>query len=153
MKGQNNFWLQNAFLTFSWRFLLSYKLEQLEFRLQFLRGDLETCRKSWKRYLILALLFFFIVKQITPCCLLQHGCHPVNLQCRFCILISNFQNTWKLFFMFTMDKIIPVSIALSVPSNETSSCFSTIIMLSSVFTSCSIARFHELETTETWFYM
>ena len=55
--------------------------------------------------------------------------------------------------MSTMDKIIPVSIALSVPSNETSSCFSTIIMLSSVFTSCSIARSHELETTETRFYM
>ena len=53
--------------------------------------------------------------------------------------------------MFKMDKIIPVSIALSVPSNETSSCFSTIIMLSSVFTSRSIARFHESETTETRF--
>ena len=34
MKGQNNFWLQNAFLTCSWRFLRSNKLEQLEFKLE-----------------------------------------------------------------------------------------------------------------------
>ena len=25
MKGQNNFWLQNAFQTYSWRFLISNK--------------------------------------------------------------------------------------------------------------------------------
>ena len=31
VKGQNNFWLQNAFLTCSERFLISNKLEQLEF--------------------------------------------------------------------------------------------------------------------------
>ena len=30
MKGQNNFWKQNAFLTYSWRFLITIKLEQLE---------------------------------------------------------------------------------------------------------------------------
>ena len=34
VKGQNNFWLQNAFLTCSWRFLISNKLEQLEFKLE-----------------------------------------------------------------------------------------------------------------------
>ena len=33
-EGQNNFWWQNAFLTFSWRFLISNELEQLEFRLE-----------------------------------------------------------------------------------------------------------------------
>ena len=32
VKGQNNFWLQNAFLTCSCRFLISNKLEQLEFK-------------------------------------------------------------------------------------------------------------------------
>ena len=34
MKGQNNFWKQNAFLTCSRRFLTSNKLEQLEFKLE-----------------------------------------------------------------------------------------------------------------------
>ena len=29
VKGQNNFWQQNAFLTCSWRFLIANKLEQL----------------------------------------------------------------------------------------------------------------------------
>ena len=29
VKGQNNFWKQNAFLTCSWKFLRSNKLEQL----------------------------------------------------------------------------------------------------------------------------
>ena len=32
VKGQNNFWKQNAFLTCSWRFLRFIKLEQLEFK-------------------------------------------------------------------------------------------------------------------------
>ena len=32
VKGQNNFWQQNAFC--SWRFLISIKLEQLEFKLE-----------------------------------------------------------------------------------------------------------------------
>ena len=31
--GQNNFWQQNAFLTFSWKFIISNKLEKLEFNL------------------------------------------------------------------------------------------------------------------------
>ena len=34
MKGQNNFWLQNAFLTCSWRFVRYDELEQLEFKLE-----------------------------------------------------------------------------------------------------------------------
>ena len=34
VKGQNSFWKQNAFLTCSWRFLRSNKLEQLEFKLE-----------------------------------------------------------------------------------------------------------------------
>ena len=29
VKGQNNVWKQNAFLTCSWRFLMSHKLGQL----------------------------------------------------------------------------------------------------------------------------
>ena len=29
VKGQNNFWYQNAFLTCSWRFLRSQKIERL----------------------------------------------------------------------------------------------------------------------------
>jgi hypothetical protein len=32
VKGQNNFWQQNVFLTCSWRFLMYDKLEQLEFK-------------------------------------------------------------------------------------------------------------------------
>ena len=31
VKGQNNFWQKNAYLTCSYRFLISNKLEQLEF--------------------------------------------------------------------------------------------------------------------------
>ena len=30
VKGQNNFWQHNVFLTCSWRFLISNKLEELE---------------------------------------------------------------------------------------------------------------------------
>ena len=32
--GQNNFWLQNAFVTCSWRFLITNDLEHLEFKLE-----------------------------------------------------------------------------------------------------------------------
>ena len=38
VKVQNNFWLQNAFLTCSWMFLISNKLEQLEFKLEKIIG-------------------------------------------------------------------------------------------------------------------
>ena len=37
VKGQNNFWLQNAFFTCSWRFIISNK-EQLEFKLETITG-------------------------------------------------------------------------------------------------------------------
>ena len=33
LKGQKIFWYQNAFLTCSWGFLISNRLEQLEFKL------------------------------------------------------------------------------------------------------------------------
>ena len=33
-KGQNNVWYQNDFLICFWRFLISKKLEQLEFKLE-----------------------------------------------------------------------------------------------------------------------
>ena len=48
VKGQNNLWEQNAFQTCYWRLLLTYKLEQLEFKLEFLGEDLETFRKVRK---------------------------------------------------------------------------------------------------------
>ena len=38
MKGQNNFCQQNAFLTCSWWFFISDRLEQLEFKLEKLLG-------------------------------------------------------------------------------------------------------------------
>ena len=38
VKGQNNFWKLNAFLTCSWRFLILYKSDQLEFKLEILFG-------------------------------------------------------------------------------------------------------------------
>ena len=38
VKGQKNFWQQNAFLICSWRFLISNKLEQLEFKLETIIG-------------------------------------------------------------------------------------------------------------------
>ena len=34
LKGQNNFWEHNAFLTCSWRFLISDKLEQLLYKFE-----------------------------------------------------------------------------------------------------------------------
>ena len=46
VKGQNNFCKHNTFLTCSWRFLRSNKLEQLEFKLEKKCWDVETCRKS-----------------------------------------------------------------------------------------------------------
>ena len=46
VKGQNNFGNKIPFLTCSWRFLTSNKLEQLGFKLEKKYWDLETCRKS-----------------------------------------------------------------------------------------------------------
>ena len=45
VKCQNNFWQQNAFLTCSWRFLISDKLEQIRIHIGKNYWDLETCRK------------------------------------------------------------------------------------------------------------
>ena len=45
VKGQNNVWQQNVYLTCSWRFLLSNKLEQLELKLE-KKWDLKTCKRS-----------------------------------------------------------------------------------------------------------
>ena len=47
VKGQNNFWKQNAFVTCSWRFLKSNELEYI-IRIQIGKKywDLETCMKS-----------------------------------------------------------------------------------------------------------
>ena len=38
VKGQKNFWKNNAFFTCSWRFVISNKLEQLKFKLQKIIG-------------------------------------------------------------------------------------------------------------------
>ena len=39
VKGQDNFWKQNTFLTcLSWRFLISNELEKLEFKLEMIIG-------------------------------------------------------------------------------------------------------------------
>ena len=38
VKGQNNFWQQNVFITLSWRFLRSNKLENIEFKLEKIIG-------------------------------------------------------------------------------------------------------------------
>ena len=47
VKGPNNYWQHNAaFLTCSWRFLISNKLEQSKLKLEKNYWDLETCRKS-----------------------------------------------------------------------------------------------------------
>ena len=43
VQGQNKFWKQNAFLTCSWRFLITNKSE---FKLEKKYWDLVTCRKS-----------------------------------------------------------------------------------------------------------
>ena len=38
VKGQNNFWKQNAFLTCSWRFLSINELEQFKFKFEKIIG-------------------------------------------------------------------------------------------------------------------
>ena len=38
VKGQNHFLVTECFLTFSWRFLISNKLKQLQFKLEFFFG-------------------------------------------------------------------------------------------------------------------
>ena len=51
VKGQNNFWQQIAFLTFSWRFLTSYELEQLEFKLEKILGFRNMQEKLEKEFI------------------------------------------------------------------------------------------------------
>ena len=48
VKGQNNFWQHNAFLTCSWRFFRLNELEQLKFKLEKKCGDLERVKDSLK---------------------------------------------------------------------------------------------------------
>ena len=54
VKGQNNFWYQNAFLTCSWRFLTSNTIERL-FKLEKIFGIREPPRKVTKICLNLSL--------------------------------------------------------------------------------------------------
>ena len=51
VKGQNNFWQQNAFLTCSWRFLRYNKLEKLESKLEKDIGIWKHAGKVGKKYL------------------------------------------------------------------------------------------------------
>ena len=63
VKGQNNFWQQNAFLTSSWRFLISNELEQLEFKLEKILGFKNMQEK---------------LEKIIPTHLLMHFIHTFN---------------------------------------------------------------------------
>ena len=60
MKGQNNFWQKNSFLTCSWTFLRSNKLEKLEFKLEKLLG-FRNMHEKFKNYGLwyLGLIFAF----------------------------------------------------------------------------------------------
>ena len=51
MKGQNNFWLKHAFLNHSWRFFMSNKSEQLEFKLEKIIGIQKHAGKVRKKNL------------------------------------------------------------------------------------------------------
>ena len=59
VKGQNNFWSQNAFQTCSWRFLMSNKLEHLEFKLGKNNWDLENAGKVRKEFILLHKPFYY----------------------------------------------------------------------------------------------
>ena len=48
VKGQNNSWEQNYFIPFSWKILTSYKLEQLEFKLEKIIGIKKNAGKVGK---------------------------------------------------------------------------------------------------------
>ena len=55
VKGQNNFWYQNAFLTCSWRFLISDKLEYLiRIQIEKIVGIQKHAGKARKIYCTLA---------------------------------------------------------------------------------------------------
>ena len=59
VKGQNNFWQQNVFLTCSWRFFTSNKLEQLEFKFRKIIGSYKHAEKVRKRYSCNSLIFLW----------------------------------------------------------------------------------------------
>ena len=65
MKGQNNIWWQNAFLTCFWRFLISNKLEQLEFKLEKIIGILKLAGK-FRKFLFSSLLGYGVMPG-APC--------------------------------------------------------------------------------------
>ena len=50
VKGQKNFWEPNAFLTCSWRFLISNKLEHLKFKLEKIIGMQKHAGKVRKQF-------------------------------------------------------------------------------------------------------
>ena len=59
VKGQNNFWQQNTFLTCSRRFLISDKIEQLEPKLEKKLGFRNMHEKLEKNFCLMLVLFFF----------------------------------------------------------------------------------------------
>jgi hypothetical protein len=71
VKCQNNFWGQNAFLTCSWRFLISNELEQLEFKLE------KIIQK--KGHLALGILVNFVIQELNFCQIAQPFCMSVSL--------------------------------------------------------------------------
>ena len=57
VKGQNNFWQQNAFSTYSWSFLMSDEFKQLELKLEKILGFRNMREKLEKTFLLLLLFF------------------------------------------------------------------------------------------------
>ena len=66
VKGQNKFWQQNAFLTCSWRFLISNNLEQLDFKLEKNNCDVETYRNKLESFIADSIIFKrkYVVRKI-----------------------------------------------------------------------------------------
>ena len=56
VKGQNIFWKQNAFLTCSWRFLISNELEQLEQDSSVILNSFLEDRQDYKNHILDILL-------------------------------------------------------------------------------------------------
>ena len=92
MKGQYNFWQQNAFLTCSWRFLRSKRLEQLEFKLEKLLGlrnmeeklENEFLRKVLKTYAWFSFLILIFVNSMNlQNCLVSSVTTPVFIFSRY----------------------------------------------------------------------
>ena len=59
VKGPNNCWQQNVFLSCSWRFLISNNLEQLEFKLEKILGFRNMQEKLEKLPTYLQIIAFF----------------------------------------------------------------------------------------------